>query len=87
MITVAKASWSVGTRTAVVSPLGAYAIITATRLRAYQCFVVVAYCMVVASWGGLTTTMGPIMVIERERLGHLKSTLSLDCQHPAGVLC
>ena len=73
MLTVAKASWSVGTQTAVVSPLGAYRSVVAIRVRADQRVGVVAFCMVEVSngGGGLATTLGPIVGIERERLGDL----------------
>ena len=43
MLTVAKASWSAGTQTAVVSPLGAYASVIAARVRRDHCFGVVAF--------------------------------------------
>ena len=52
MLTVAKASWSARTRTAVVSPLGAYKSVAAVRVRADQRVGVVAFCMVEASVGG-----------------------------------
>ena len=75
MLTVAKASWSARTRTAVVSPVGAYESVTAARVRTDQRLGVVAFCMVEASsgGGGLATTLGPIMGLKRKQLGNLKA--------------
>ena len=74
MLTVAKASWSAGTQTAVVSPLGAYASVIAARVRRDHCFEVVAFMLGSSKlWGGMVTTLGPIVVLEHERQGHLNS--------------
>ena len=53
MLTVVKASWSARTRTAVVSPLGAYASVIAARMRRDHCFGVVAFMLGNSKlWGG-----------------------------------
>ena len=63
MVTVAKASWSQGTRTAVVSPLGAYESITAVHVPWDKRLGVVAFCMGEASdgVGELAETLGHIV--------------------------
>ena len=54
MLTVANASWSQGTQTMIVSPLGEYESVTAARLPWDQRLKVVAFYMVEASgWGGV----------------------------------
>ena len=74
MLTVAKESWSALTRTAVVSPVGAYESVTAARVRADQRLGVIVFCMVEASGGGegLAKTLGPIVGLECEHLSDLK---------------
>ena len=76
----ASASWPARTRTVVVSPFGAYASVTAVRVRGDQRLGVVVFCMVEASSegeGGLATTLGPIVGLEREQLGNLNGRLRL----------